>query len=117
MNLFKLMSNLGNLTKMQEEVQNIGAELAENEYIGKAGGDLVSATVNGTQQVIACAIDQKLVDDNDRELIEDLVVSAVNEALAEAKRKSAELMQQKLAEKFDMPELGDMLGNLMPKSP
>lgn len=115
MNLFKLLGNLGNLNKIQEEIQLITQELSQRTFDGSAGGGMVVITVTGTHQVISCTIDPKLVADNDRELIEDLVAAAINEAFNMAKRQSAEFMQKRLSEKFDLPELSGLINNFMPK--
>lgn len=115
MNLFKMLGNLGNLAKIQEEMQATTAELAELTFEGKAGGGMVVVLVNGAQQMVNCTIDPKLIEDNDRELIEDLLVSAVNQAMLQAKKESAEIVQRKLAERLNMPELSGILGNFMPK--
>lgn len=115
MNLFKMLGNLGNLAKVQQEVQAITEELAKVEYEGKAGGDMVTARVSGAQQVLGISIDPKLIADNDRELIEDLVVAAVNDALVLAKKQTSEQMQKKLSDKLNLPDLSGMLGQMMPK--
>jgi DNA-binding YbaB/EbfC family protein len=116
MNLFKMLGSLGNLAKVQQEIQAVTDELARVHYEGKAGGGMVTVTVNGAQRMVSCAIDPKLVADDDRELIEDLIVAAVNEAMAEAKRKSAEVMQKKLGERLNLPDLSELLGSIMPKN-
>lgn len=116
MNFFKLLGNLGNLSKIQEEVQLATAELGNLQFQGEAGGGMVTVQVSGTQQVLNCSIDPKLIEDNDRELIEGLVVAAVNEALTKSKREAGSLVQKKIAEKLNMPELSDMISNFLPKS-
>ena len=116
MNLFKMLGNLGNIAKMQQEIQALTAELASRQFEGKAGGGLVRVVVSGSQQLLSVSIDPKLVEDNDRELIEGLIVSAVNEAMTEAKTQSAEFMQKQLAEKFDLPDMQGLLDNFMPRA-
>ena len=76
---------------------------------------MVTVTVSGTQQILNCAIDPKLIEDNDRELIEGLVVSATNDALSTSKREAGQIIQRKLAEKLNMPELSNIIGNFLPK--
>lgn len=115
MNLFKLFGNLGNLAKIQEDIKSITEEISSNHYHGNAGAGMVMVKVSGAQQIVSCTIDPKLIAENDREMIEDLIVAAANQALLEAKRQSAELMQRKLGEKLDMPELGSLINNFMPK--
>lgn len=115
MNLFKLLGNLGNISKMQSEIKNITAELGEMQFEGNAGGDMVVVQVTGAQKIISCSIDARLIDDNERELIEDLVVAAVNDGLLKARTRSAEILQQRLSEKFDLPDMSDLIGQFLPK--
>lgn len=115
MNLFKMLGSLGNLAKIQDEMQSALLAMAQERFEGRAGGDLVKVTANGAQQVIDCTIDPKLFEEKDRELIEELLVAAANDALNAAKRRSAEILQQKLGESLDMPGLTGLLSNLMPK--
>lgn len=115
MNLMKLLGNLGNLSKLQGEIQGISEELANLSFDGSAGGDMVRATVNGASQVTGLVIDPKLIEDQDRELIEELVIAAVNNAAAKAKRESAEYFQKRLAEKLDLGDMSGMLSSLLPK--
>lgn len=74
--------------KMQEEAEKQKAKLAETVRTeGKAGGGLVVATANGVRELVSLRIDPEAVDLNDLALLEDLIVAAVNQALAEAKAK------------------------------
>lgn len=115
MNLFKLLGNLGNLSKIQEEMKLATDELQSMRFEGKAGGDMVVVEVDGSQRLTSCTIDAKLIDDNERELIEDLIVAAVNDGLQQARVRSAELLQQRLQEKFDLPDIGSALSSFFPK--
>lgn len=91
--------------KMQEEAQRKQSELAENVRLeGKAGNGLVTATVNGVREVVSLKIDPQVVDPKDVAMLEDLVVAAVNQALAEAK-KAYEAEMQKLAGGMKIPGL------------
>ena len=116
MNIFKMLGNLGNMSKIQKDIQAITEEMADKEYHASAGGGLVSAIATGGGRLVSVTIDPKLIQDNDKDLLEDLVVSAANAALMEAKRQSADAVQQKLAEKLDMPEMAQMLNQFMPKT-
>lgn len=115
MNMFKLLGNLGNLAKMQQEVQSITEELAELTFEGKAGAGLVAVTVNGSQQLVSCSIEPKLIEDNDRELIEELVVAAANDAINRSKKESAEQLQRKLSERLNLPDMSGLMSAFMPK--
>jgi DNA-binding YbaB/EbfC family protein len=89
--------SMGNLAKMAQQMQQqmvrIQDELAATTIDGSAGGGVVKATVTGRQEVVAIAIDPAVVDPADVEMLQDLVVAAVNEAL----RVSRELAESKLA--------------------
>jgi len=91
--------------KMQEKMQEIQDGLADLQVEGSAGGGMVSVTANGKQQVVSIQIDPQVVDPEDIEMLEDLVVAAVNQAL----EKSQELASQEMNK-----VAGGMLGNLPP---
>src|SRR5215204_1578376 len=78
--------------KMQEQMANAQAELAEAELTGTAGGGLVTVTISGTGEVTAVKIDPSAVDPDDVETLEDLVLAALHNA-SEAVR---ELTEQKM---------------------
>ena len=67
--------------KMQEDAQRVQAQLEETEYSASAGGGAVSATVNGKHMLTALTISPDVVDPDDAEMLADLVMAAVNEAL------------------------------------
>jgi len=74
--------------KMQEEANKKKEELAATVRVeGKAADGLVVATVNGVRELVSLKIDPKAVDPSDLGMLEDLVIAAVNQALAEAKVK------------------------------
>ena len=70
--------------KMQQDMMRMQQELQEKEYSAAAGGGVVSATVNGKHELRSLTIDPEAVDPEDVEMLQDLVVSAVNEALRQA---------------------------------
>lgn len=67
--------------RMQEELQKMQQRLAEEKVIGEAGGGMVKVTLNGHHQAQRVQIDPSLFQD-DRELLEDLVTAAINDAVA-----------------------------------
>ncbi len=67
--------------KMQQEFQRMQQELEAKEFTAKAGGGAVTATVNGRRELTKLKIDPDAVDPEDVEMLEDLVVAAVNEAI------------------------------------
>jgi DNA-binding YbaB/EbfC family protein len=80
------MKNLGQMMKqaqaMQAKMQEIQEELARTEVTGVAGGGMVSATLTGKGEMRRLKIDPKLVDPAEVEVLEDLVVAAINDAKA-----------------------------------
>jgi len=75
---------LGNMMKqaqkMQEDMQKVQEEIAAMEVSGESGGGLVSVTVNGAHECKRVNIDASLLEDDDKEMIEDLVAAAFNAA-------------------------------------
>lgn len=81
------------IQKMQAEMAKVEQELAETKIEASAGGGAVKAVVTGKQQLVEVKIDPSVVDPEDIEILEDMVVAAVNEAL----RQSQDLAQKKLS--------------------
>jgi hypothetical protein len=92
------MTNIQNLLKQAQKIQSqvtqMQAELGERRIEASAGGGMVTATVNGRQELIALRIDSQVVDPNDVEMLEDLIVAAVSEALSRASEMAAEEMKK-----------------------
>lgn len=78
--------------KMQQQLVEAQAKLAETEVEGSAGGGLVSATVTGSGEVLRLKIDPGAVDPDDVESLEDLVVAAIRDAAAKAQELQASTM-------------------------
>jgi len=78
--------------RMQQEMARIQTELEAATVDGSAGGGVVSATVTGKQDLVSIRIDPSAVDPEDVDMLQDLVVAAVNDAL----RASRELAEQKM---------------------
>lgn len=92
-----MAKGLGNMMRqaqmMQQKMARLQEDLAEKEVEASAGGGMVAARVNGKQQLLEIKIDPAAVDPDDVEMLQDLVVAAVNEAI----KKSHELAQQEMA--------------------
>ena len=78
------MKDMGNLLKqaqkMQEEMARVQEELAGKEVEFSAGGGMVSARMNGRQELLSLKINKAVVDPADTEMLEDLIVAAINGA-------------------------------------
>jgi len=80
--------------KAQADIARAQAEIATLEVEASAGGGAVSAIVNGSFELVSIKIDTAAVDPNDIEMLEDLIVAAVNSAQAEIHKRSEELMSK-----------------------
>ena len=78
--------------KMQENMQNLQADLEQREYTATSGGGLVEVTVDGKHFITGIKINPDAVDPDDSEMLEDLVTVAVNEAIGNAIKASEEEM-------------------------
>ena len=78
--------------KMQEGVARVQQELEERTYSATAGGNAVSATVDGKHQLTALTIQPEVIDPDDAEMLADLVMAAVNEAQRKATQDAEESM-------------------------
>ena len=67
--------------KMQQQLQEAQAKLEEAEYEAATGGGMVSVKVNGKRELTAITIDPQVVDPEDIEMLQDLILAAVNEGL------------------------------------
>lgn len=67
--------------EMQQQLAKAQQELAQREFVGTAGGGLVRATVTGGPELVAIEISPEVVDPNDVELLEDLILAAVRQAM------------------------------------
>jgi len=92
------MKNLGSIMKqaqkMQAQIAKIQEELAQKTVEASAGGGMVSVVANGKQEIVSIKIEPEVVDPKDAEMLQDLVVAAVNEALRKAQEMIAEEMSK-----------------------
>jgi DNA-binding YbaB/EbfC family protein len=92
------MKNLGNLMKQAQQMQAKMAEMQEKlaamEIAGTSGAGMVNATVNGKGEVKRIKIDKSIVDPNDVEMLEDLIVAAINDARGKVEAHAAAEMEK-----------------------
>lgn len=90
--------NMSNLMKqaqrMQRQMEEKQKEMEAKEFIGTAGGGVVSVTLNGKREVLGVKLAEEVVDPEDIETLEDLVAAAVGEALRKVEDASNESMGQ-----------------------
>jgi len=91
------LGNLGDIMKgaqkMQKDMARIQEELKTRVVEGDAGGGMIRVQVNGAQEVVSVKIDKSVVDPDDIEMLEDLIIAAVREAM----RKSQEMSKAEMA--------------------
>ena len=80
--------------KMQQELLRMQEEQENKTYTAKAGGGMVSATVNGKHEVVSLEINPEAVDPDDVEMLQDMVIAAVNEAMRNADADAAQNMSR-----------------------
>jgi len=80
--------------KVQEQLQKVQEQLERLRVEGSAGGGMVTVVANGKQEILAVKIDREVVSPDDVEMLEDLVVAAVNQALTKAQEAANEEMSK-----------------------
>jgi len=119
-----MFKGLGNMASMLRQAQQMGgkmeeltAQLKSRRVSGTAGGGMIEVEANGLGDVLKVRIEPTLTD---REMIEDLLPAAINQASAKAKALHMEMMQS-LTGGMDLPGLNDMIAQLgggeLPPSP
>ena len=80
--------------KLQQEMMRMQQEMETKTYTAAAGGGMVKATVNGKHEVVDLQINPEAVDPDDVEMLQDMVMAAVNEAMRTADTESANNMSR-----------------------
>ena len=80
--------------KMQQDLLRMQEEMQTKEYEATAGGGVITAVVNGQKELLRVTIDPEAVDPEDVEMLQDMVVAAVNEAMRKADAESAANMSK-----------------------
>ena len=80
--------------KMQQEMLRMQEEMENKTYTATAGGGMVSAEVSGKHQLVSLSIKEEAVDPDDVEMLQDMVIAAVNEAMRAADNDAANNMSR-----------------------
>ncbi len=83
-----MMNILGKMAKLQQTMADISARLGDIEVTGESGGGMVTVTATGSQRIRSIKIDQALLDTGDMDMLEDLLVAGLNQALEAAAEKA-----------------------------
>jgi DNA-binding YbaB/EbfC family protein len=104
----KGIPNMGNLMKQAQKFQakmaKLQEELGEKTVEASAGGGMVTVLVNGQQEVLSIKIDPEVIDPDDVEMLQDLILAAVNDGLTRAKNMASEEMS-KLTGGLNIPNI------------
>lgn len=91
--MFDMMKMMGKVKEMQAKMKEAQERLQFIEETGEAGAGMVKATVNGKKQVISIDIDESLLSKEDKDMVQDLSVAAINNALEKVEVKAKEEMK------------------------
>ncbi|MFP4194682.1 MAG: YbaB/EbfC family nucleoid-associated protein [Desulfobacterales bacterium] len=102
------MKNMGKLMKqaqqLQDKMNKLQEEMADKTVEATAGGGMVKVVANGKQQIVSINIEKEVVDPEDVDMLQDLIVAAVNEALTRSQEMVSEEMN-KLTGGMNIPGL------------
>ena len=89
-----IMGLMSKAKEMQEKMQTMQQEIAAMEVEGKAGGDMVSVTLNGKGLITSINIDPSLLKEDEADIVEDLIMAAHNDAKGKIEQAQAEKTQE-----------------------
>jgi len=113
--MFKGISNFASILKEAQQIQGraqeMQAKLGQLRVEGSAGGNMVVVQASGLQRILGVKIEPSLLKESDVEMLEDLLVSATNQALEKAAQASADEMA-KMTSQLQLPGLSEMMSKL-----
>ena len=116
--MFQEMSNFASLLRsagdLRRKMEGITEELRTKRVTGSAGGGMVEVEANGLGEILKVKIEPALVERGEREMIEDLLPAAINQAVAKSKELHMELAKS-ATEGLSFPGLEEALAKLLPR--
>jgi hypothetical protein len=109
MGIFDTLSALRNLHGLQEKMQKLQEDLGKKTAEGIAGGGAVRAVVNGRRELVSITVKPEAVKPEDVEMLEDLIVAAVNAAIA----RSTEMVREEVTKAtggMNLPGMDKLMG-------
>jgi len=80
--------------KMQTQIMKLQEEMADKTVEAAAGGGMITVVANGRQEIVSIKVEKEVVDPEDVEMLEDLLLAAVNEALKKSQEMASQEMQK-----------------------
>jgi DNA-binding YbaB/EbfC family protein len=113
--MFKGLTNFAAILKEAQQIQGraeeMQAKLGQLRVQGSAGGGMVVVEASGLQRILSIKVEPSLLDGSDSEMLEDLLVSAINQALEKGTQAAADEMA-KMTSNLQLPGLNDMMAKL-----
>ena len=91
---FDMQSMLEKAQQMQQEMERVKREIASKKVTEESGGGMVQVTVNGSFEILSIKISKEVVNQNDIEMLEDLILAAVNKAIHSTQDLASEEMKK-----------------------
>lgn len=92
--MFDMMKMMGKVKEMQEKMQIAQGELKEITVASESGGGMVKVTANAQKEIIGMEIDEAIINHDDKDMMRDLIIAAVNKAIAEAEEKAKDHLKK-----------------------
>jgi nucleoid-associated protein EbfC len=92
--MFNPMELMGKLKEMQAEMERTRERLDDIIVYAETGGGMVKVSANANRKLLKIEVDPDIIDKNDKEMMEDLIVAAVNKAMEEAEKRAQEEVQK-----------------------
>ena len=99
-----MQSVMKQVQQMQDRMAQVQQELETKTVVAESGGGMVKVTVNGKQELVKIQIEKEVINPDDSEMLEDLILAAVNKAIADSKTMADE-------------EMGKVTSGMLPKIP